>query len=98
MAAFFLKLDYRKAAEVFLRDRLNHSSPNAGHTEAAAAGALGVQLGGPSLYFNEIVEKPFIGDAYSLPVPSDIQRTNILVIVGSLIFFAFFVGLRMLFM
>ncbi len=96
MAAFFLKLDYRKAAKVFLRDRLQHASPNAGHTEAPAAGALGVQLGGPSLYFNEIVEKPYIGDADVHPVPGDIQKTNRLVIVGSLIFLAFLVGLRML--
>lgn len=96
MAAFFLKLDYRKAAKVFRRDRLKHSSPNAGHTEAAAAGALGVQLGGPSIYFNKIVDKPYIGDADLPPVPSDIERTNRLVIVGSLIFFAFLVGLRML--
>lgn len=96
MAAFFLKLDYRKAAKVFRRDRLKHSSPNAGHTEAAAAGALGVQLGGPSFYFNKIVDKPYIGDAGALPVPADIERTNRLIIVGSLIFFAFLIGLRML--
>lgn len=96
MAAFFLKLDYRKAAKVFRRDRLKHSSPNAGHTEAAAAGALGVRLGGPSFYFNKIVDKPYIGDADAVPVPADIERTNHLVIVGSLIFFAILVGLRML--
>ncbi len=96
MAAFILKLDYRKAAEVFLRDRLKHSSPNAGHTEAAAAGALGVQLGGPSFYFKKIVDKPFIGDAEAPPVPADIERTNRLVIIGSVIFIAFLVGLRML--
>jgi adenosylcobinamide-phosphate synthase len=96
MAAFILKLDYRKAAKVFLRDRLKHSSPNAGHTEAAAAGALGVQLGGPSFYFDKIVDKPFIGEADAVAVPEDIQRTNRLVMVGSLIFFTFLVGLRML--
>ncbi len=97
IAAFFLKLDYRKAAKVFLRDRLEHSSPNAGHTEAATAGALGVRLGGPSFYFNKIVEKPYMGDLDSEPIPTDIKETNRLVIVGSLIFFVFMVGLRMLF-
>ena len=96
LAAFFLKLDYRTAAKVFLRDRLKHSSPNAGHTEAVAAGALGVTLGGPSFYFNKIVEKPFIGDSDSEPMPADIKKTNHLVIVGSLAFFVLLVGLRML--
>jgi adenosylcobinamide-phosphate synthase len=97
IAAFFLKLDYRKAAKVFMRDRLKHSSPNAGHTEAATAGALGVRLGGPSFYFNKIVEKPYMGDSDSEPIPADIKKTNRLVIVGSLIFFVFLVGLRLLF-
>jgi adenosylcobinamide-phosphate synthase len=96
IAAFFLKLDYRKAAKVFLRDRLEHSSPNAGHTEAATAGALAVRLGGPSFYFDKIVEKPYIGDLDSEPIPDDIKQTNRLVIVGSLIFFAFLVGLRVM--
>jgi len=96
MAAFFLKLDYREAAKVFRRDRLKHSSPNAGHTEAVTAGALGVRLGGPSYYFNKIVDKPYIGDVHSAPVPADIKKTNRLVIVGSLIFLFFLVGLRLL--
>lgn len=96
IAAFFLKLDYRKAASVFFRDRLEHSSPNAGHTEAATAGALGLRLGGPSSYFDKVVEKPYMGDGERHPVPEDIQSTNRLVIIGSLIFFIFMVGLRYL--
>lgn len=96
MAAFFLKLDYRTAAKVFLQDRLNHASPNAGHTESATAGALGLRLGGPSSYFNQIVEKPFIGATGSEPTPLDIKKTNYLVIVGSMVFFVFLVGVRLL--
>lgn len=44
------------------RDGRNHSSPNSGYPEAAAAGALGVRLGGANRYFGEMVEKPTIGD------------------------------------
>lgn len=44
------------------RDGGRHSSPNAGYPEAAFAGALGLQLGGPNIYHGVWVEKPYIGD------------------------------------
>jgi adenosylcobinamide-phosphate synthase len=96
VAAFFLKLDYREAARIFRRDRLNHSSPNSGHTEAAAAGALGLRLGGPSVYFGTIVEKPYLGDGLREPVPGDIKKTNRLVLVGTAIFILLLIGLRLM--
>ena len=95
IAAFFLQLDYRGAARVFVKDRLQHASPNAGHTEAATAGALGLRLGGPSIYFNKTVEKPYIGDTDCEPVPEDIPKTNRLVIVGSIIFLVILAGVRL---
>ncbi len=94
LAAFILKLDYREAARIFWRDRLNHSSPNAGHTEAATAGALGLRLGGPSSYFGHIVEKPYLGDGLREPVADDIEKTNRLILVGTLVFVILLVGLR----
>ena len=96
VAAFFLNLDYRKAARIFFRDRLNHSSPNAGHTEAAAAGALGVWLGGPSVYFGQVVEKHFMGEGGRAAFPEDIRKANNLVLVGSLIFLLSMLALHML--
>jgi adenosylcobinamide-phosphate synthase len=96
LAAFFLKLDYREAARIFRRDRLNHSSPNAGHTEAATAGALGLRLGGPSSYFGKIVEKPFLGDGIREPIPDDIKKTNHLMLVGTGIFLGALIGLRLM--
>ena len=38
--------DGKNAWKIFWRDRKNHKSPNSAHTEAAAAGALDVQLAG----------------------------------------------------
>jgi adenosylcobinamide-phosphate synthase len=96
VAAFFLKLDYREAARIFRRDRLNHSSPNSGHTEAVAAGALGLRLGGPSVYFGKIVEKPYLGDSLREPVPGDIKKVNRLVLVGTAIFVLLLIGLRLM--
>lgn len=50
------------AARITLRDRLNHPSPNSGHPEAAAAGALGVRLGGACSYGGISSFKEYIGD------------------------------------
>ncbi|MBI5483282.1 MAG: cobalamin biosynthesis protein CobD [Deltaproteobacteria bacterium] len=44
------------------RDRLKHPSPNSGHPEAAAAGALGVRLGGAASYGGVPSWKEHIGN------------------------------------
>jgi adenosylcobinamide-phosphate synthase len=49
-AATFRGLDAAAARRIWLRDGDLHASPNAGQSEAAIAGALGVRLGGPSSY------------------------------------------------
>lgn len=66
----------RRAFRIFLRDRRKHASPNAAHTEAACAGALGVQLAGNARYFGRIVEKPTLGADLRPVVPADIPRAN----------------------
>jgi len=57
-----LGLSGKSAFRIMSRDGRNHSSPNSGIPEAAAAGSLGVRLGGANSYFGAIVEKPTIGD------------------------------------
>jgi cobalamin biosynthesis protein CobD len=39
-----------------------HSSPNSGYPEAALAGILDCQFGGPNTYFGKMVDKPYIGN------------------------------------
>jgi len=63
MAAFPLGLNPWAAFRVVLRDARKLASPNAGFPEAAMAGALGVELGGPAHYFGQQVDKPALGDA-----------------------------------
>ena len=63
LAAPICALSGGNAWRIMRRDCRNHSSPNSGFPEAAAAGALGVRLGGANRYFGRIVEKPSIGDA-----------------------------------
>jgi len=55
-------LNRQQARNILKRDGDKAASPNAGRPEAALAGALGVRLGGPSIYFGRPVEKPTIGD------------------------------------
>ena len=47
----------KKCLEDLKRDRYNHASPNSAQTEAAMAGALGVQLAGDAWYFGTLYKK-----------------------------------------
>jgi adenosylcobinamide-phosphate synthase len=67
LAAFPIGLNGWAALKTMLADAHKPSSPNAGFPEAAAAGALGLQLGGPAIYFGVQVEKPTLGDADRRP-------------------------------
>lgn len=62
LTARVASLQAENSWRIMRRDGRNHSSPNSGIPEAAAAGALGVQLGGANCYFGKPVVKPVIGD------------------------------------
>ena len=85
--------DGRNAWKIFWRDRKNHKSPNSAHTEAAAAGALDVQLAGSNYYFGKLVVKPTIGDPLRPVEPADILRCNRLMYAGTFLAMVFFCGL-----
>ena len=74
-AAFLTKLDGRNAFRIVCRDHANHKSPNCAWSEAAAAGALHIQLGGTHEYFGKPVVKPTIGDADRPAEKRDILRS-----------------------
>ncbi len=63
----------RAAVRVWRRDAAAHPSPNAGPMEAAAAGALGVTLGGRTVYPHGVEERPRLGDGPP-PDPPDLRR------------------------
>ena len=69
-------LSMEGAWKIFRRDRRNHASPNSAQTEAAAAGALGVQLAGDAYYFGKLYKKPTIGDPLRPVEYEDIRRVN----------------------
>lgn len=62
-----------QALRVWRRDGGRHPSPNAGQCESAAAGALGVRLGGRNTYGTLVEDRPALGDG---PTPQvvDVRR------------------------
>jgi adenosylcobinamide-phosphate synthase len=97
-SAFILRLDWRGAAKIFFRDRLQHSSPNSAHTEAAVAGALGIQLGGDSSYFGKLTHKPTIGDKKRAVKEEDILLTGRIMQIGAFLFIVLLLLLRRAFL
>jgi len=76
LSALFCGLKPLLSLKVFIRDRFKHSSPNSAHGEAAFAGALGVQLGGPTEYQGKIKNHPYIGDLVEVLEPKHIIKAN----------------------
>ncbi len=96
LAAIILRQKWVQSLWIFIRDRKKHPSPNAGHTEAAVAGALGIQLGGLSYYGGKPSNKPTLGDPV-LPVESNqILATNRLLWVTSGLALAIFMTARLI--
>jgi adenosylcobinamide-phosphate synthase len=85
IASAILRLDYCNCLKIGLRDRLNHASPNSAHSEAAVAGALGIQLGGPTTYIHGTVDKPFLGDKINKIKLLDILVTGKLIKTASVV-------------
>nr|WP_246551679.1 adenosylcobinamide-phosphate synthase CbiB [Geobacter hydrogenophilus] len=82
LAASLVGLSGINAWRIMLRDGRNHSSPNSGIPEAAAAGALGVRLGGTNVYFGKPVAKPTIGDPLN-PLDSAAWRGAVRLMYGA---------------
>lgn len=68
----------RAAALACRRDAPGHRSPNAGWTEAALAGALGLRLAGPRVYAGVLVEDAWMGDGRAAAGPADIEAGIVL--------------------
>jgi len=61
------------AVRAWIADAARHPSPNAGVVEAAFAGALGVQLGGPTQYRHELQIRPRLGSGPA-PGVADLRK------------------------
>ena len=96
LASMFLKMDWKNAKKIFVRDRFNHASPNSAQTEAVMAGALRIQLAGDAWYFGKRYEKPIIGDALRPVEIEDIPRANRLLYATAIVSLIIFSVIRLL--
>lgn len=94
-AATLLGLNGKRAWTTMWQEGQNHLSPNAGIPEAAVAGALGVELGGPQYYQGRVLEKPAIGEALREIGPEDIIKSHKILFTTALLALALFLSLRM---
>ena len=95
LASALLGLRWREAWRIFRRDGRKHPSPNSGLTEAAVAGALGVQLGGLNYYFGEPSERPRMGDSFTPLQRVHILQANRIMLFTSALALLIFTGIRL---
>jgi adenosylcobinamide-phosphate synthase len=86
VSSFLLGYNYKNSFKILIRDRKNCDSPNSGWTESAFAGALNIQLGGPTPYFGVWYDKPFIGDEFENLSLIHIKKSYKLLYLTSIIF------------
>jgi adenosylcobinamide-phosphate synthase len=77
----------RAAFATWIADGNRHPSPNAGQSEAAMAGALGVQLGGTNYYSGIPSNKPVLGRRYKPASVSDAKTAIQITRLASLLAF-----------
>jgi len=85
IASYLCGANYSNSVKILKRDGRKHPSPNSGIPEAAIAGALGIRLGGPSVYNDVRSDKPFIGDPQRNVSFDDISSTSKIVVVSAII-------------
>ncbi len=74
LGALFSGLNWRAALTIGFTDHAQHASPNSGYSEAAFAGALGLQFGGTTEYQGKIIERPLLGKPIKDFAISDINH------------------------
>jgi|LGOV01.1.fsa_nt_gb adenosylcobinamide-phosphate synthase len=97
-AAALLGLRPQHTWRIALRDGRNHPSPNSGWSEAATAGALGIQLGGPVYRQGKLTDMPYFGDAgeqlASHHIVAAVQLMLLTLLLTALVFLGIRIGWR----
>ncbi len=96
LAAFLSGGRASRALRVGFRDARKHRSPNAGYPEAAFAGALGVQLGGPQIRNGRPDPVPWLGDPIDPLGREEIRKANTLMFAATMVAVLLMSGTRTL--
>jgi len=86
LVSIILRLDYKNAFKMILRDAAKHPSPNSGISEAGVAGALNIRLGGLNYYFGRASMRAYMGDADNVIDSSHIAKTNLMMYSTTIVF------------
>ncbi len=84
-SAQILQADAKSAFRVWRRDAALHSSPNAGQSEAAMAGALNARLGGLNFYDGQPHQSAHFGAEYEPPTKSDVRQARQITLTASIL-------------
>lgn len=84
-SAQILKADANSALRIWRRDAHLHSSPNAGQSEAAMAGALNARLGGLNFYDGNAHQSAHFGAEYEPPTKTDAHQARQILLTASVL-------------
>lgn len=87
----------KRVFKIMRRDGRKHLSPNSGIPEAALAGFLGIQMGGPHFYRGVLVEKPYIGEECISDYSSVITISCKVIIISAFLFLGIGLFLKIIF-
>jgi len=73
-AVLIMLINKQKNIFTFYKDGKKHDSPNAGHPITAMALLLNIKLGGDTIYFGELKQKPFFGEGRSKLTADDLKK------------------------
>ena len=96
VAAGISGLNAKQGWKIYKRDRKNHISPNSAQPESVCAGALGIQLGGDTVYGGKVVHKATMGDPVKKIDPEDIPKVNRILYVTAIVTLVISVAVRWL--
>ncbi len=96
LGAVVCGLSGKNSLTIGIRDGSKHPSPNSGIPEAAMAGALGVRLGGSSLYSGKLIAKPYIGDNLRDLNLSDITQSQKIMFTASILVVAMMIAVEII--